>query len=167
MSTSHRLARSMAVAIPAILLVATAAFAHSSNFSAAPAGTWTDKPDITNVGVVGDHEDVWEDADDGASDRDEIDDQVGANDDGEAEAADQTEVDEPDGAETHVQHAKPDKAPKADAGAADDANEDDNDQGENEDNDDQGDAENHDGSHDGANDGGDGGGESDDGGGDD
>ena len=142
MSTSHRLARSMAVAIPAILLVATAAFAHSSNFSAAPAGTWSDKPDITNVGVVGDHEDVWEDADDGSSDRDEIDDQVGDD-----NAADEVEVDEPDGAEHHAQHATP-VEPKAEAG-----DENDDDQGE--DNDDQDEAGDHDDSHDGEQDSGD------------
>ena len=143
MSTSHRLARSMAVAIPAILLVATAAFAHSANFGAAPAGTWTDKPDITNVGVVGDHEDVWEDADNGDSDRDEIDDQVGDDNDG-AEVEDANEVEEPDAAEHHAQHATP-AEPKVEAG-----DENDDDQGE--DNDDQDEAGDHDGSHDGGDD---------------
>ena len=175
MSKSNRLARSLAVATVTMLLIATAAFAQSTAFSSAPAGTWPDKLDITNVGVLGDHEDVWEDADDGDADRDEIDDQVGDDDQGEdaddqgedADGADEVEVEAPERAGANEQHATPDTAPKAGTGDEDDdQGEDNDDQGE--DNDAQDEVEDHDGSHDGDHDDGDDdNGESDDGGGDD
>ena len=148
MSRNHRLGRSLAVASVAILLVAGAAFAQSSTFSAAPAGTWTNHLDTLHVGVVGDHEDVWEDADDvDAGEVDEIDDgaqeDIDDGDQDEDEDGDQDEADAPKVAKpAPARHAEENENDDAQGdeneNEADDAD-DDNDQAEEADDSDDGD----------------------------